>query len=156
MLRALDRSPQGGEVTFLGDLLTFLGSFAFAVFTVLGKPATRRHGTVTVNTIAYVGGALLMLPLTLWESARFDYARVPLAAWACVFFMALVPSVTCYLIYYYALSRMEASRLSTFQYLLPVMATVLGVAMLGERVTASLVVSGLVIFTGVYVTERAR
>ena len=36
------------------------------------------------------------------------------------------------------------------------MATVLGVAILGERVTASLVASGLVIFAGVYVTERAR
>jgi drug/metabolite transporter (DMT)-like permease len=156
MLRALDPNPHAGGATLLGDVLTFAGSFAFAVFTVLGKPATKQHGTVTVNTIAYIGGALAMAPVTLWQSAGFDYSRVPASAWGGLIFMAAVPSVTCYLIYYHALAHMEASQLSAFSYLLPVLATLMGIAILGEHVTASLVISGAVIFTGIYLTERAR
>jgi drug/metabolite transporter (DMT)-like permease len=155
LLRTLDTGPQG-EATLAGDLITFGGSLAFSIFTVLGKPATKRYGTITVNTFAYVGGALLMAPLTIWQSSGFDYRAVPLSAWAAVFFMALLPSVICYLIFYYALAFMEASRLSTFMYLLPLLATILGVFVLHESVHLSLVISGLVIFAGVYLVERAR
>jgi drug/metabolite transporter (DMT)-like permease len=70
--------------------------------------------------------------------------------------MALLPSVICYLIYYYALAHMEASRLSAFNYLLPVLATVMGIFLLDEHITLSLVLSALVIFSGIYLVERAR
>jgi len=68
--------------------------------------------------------------------------------------MALFPSVICYLIYYHALTRISASRVSAFIYLEPVIATLMGVAFLGERISTSLVAGGTVIFTGVYLTER--
>ena len=155
LLRTLDASPQG-EATFLGDFLTFLGSLAFAIFTVLGKPATKQFGTVEVNTFAYAGGALLLAPVTLWQSAGFHYQAVPLSAWAGVVYMAVLPSVICYLIYYYALAHMEASRLSAFSYLLPVLATIMGIFLLDEHVTLPLVLSAMVIFSGVYLVERAR
>jgi drug/metabolite transporter (DMT)-like permease len=109
-----------------------------------------------VNSFAYAGGALLMSPVTLWQSIGFEFRAVPLSAWASVFYMALLPSVICYIIYFYALAHMEASRLAAFSYLQPLLATVFGIFILKEQVTLALVVSGLVIFGGVYITERAR
>jgi drug/metabolite transporter (DMT)-like permease len=76
------------------------------------------------------------------------------AAWGSLVYMALFPSVICYLIYYYALSRISASRVTAFIYLEPVLATLMAVAFLGERVSAQLVAGGTVIFAGVYLTER--
>jgi drug/metabolite transporter (DMT)-like permease len=153
--RKLDTSLQG-EATLTGDFITFCGALAFSIFTVLGRPQAKRYGTITVNTFAYAGGALLMAPVTLWQAAGFDFRAVPFSAWAAVFYMALLPSVICYLIYYYALARMEASRLAAFSYLQPLLAIVFGIVILHEHVTIALVVSGLVIFGGVYITERAR
>ena len=51
LLRVVDAGPRG-EATFLGDFITFLGSLAFAIFTVLGKPTAKRHGSIAVNTVA--------------------------------------------------------------------------------------------------------
>lgn len=155
LLRAADARPMG-ESTFVGDFITFLGSLAFAIFTVLGKPSAKRHGSIAVNTVAYVGGALLMAPVTIWQAARFPLAAVPWKAWVSVFYMALGPSVICYLIYYYALAHMEASRLAAYNYVLPAMATLLGVWTLGEHITLWTVVAGVVIFGGIYMVERAR
>lgn len=155
LLRAVDARPHGAA-TFWGDLTTFLGSLAFAIFTVLGKPTAKLHGSIAVNTVAYVGGALFMAPVTIWQAAQFRLAAVPWSAWLAVFYMALVPSVVCYLIYYYSLAHMEASRLSAYNYVLPVMATLLGVWTLGEHVTLLSVIAGVVIFSGVYMVERAR
>ena len=155
LLRVVDARPRG-EATFMGDLLTFLGSLAFAIFTVLGKPSAKRHGSIAVNTVAYVGGALLMAPVTIWQAARVSLAAVPWTAWVSVFYMALAPSVICYLIYYYALAHMEASRLAAYNYVLPAMATLLGVWTLGEHITLWTVIAGVVIFGGIYIVERAR
>ena len=155
LLRALDSGPQG-EATFLGDFLTFSGALAFAIFTVLGKPTAKRFGSITVNTVAYLGGALALAPVTLWQAARFPLAAVPWTAWAAVFYMALFPSVVCYLIYYYALAHMEASRLSAFNYLLPPLAMLMGIWFLGEHVTHWTILGAAVIFAGIYLVERSR
>jgi drug/metabolite transporter (DMT)-like permease len=155
LLRLLDNRPQG-EATLAGDVLTLCGALAFSIFTVLGKPQTDRYGTITLNTVAYIGGALLMAPVTLWLGVGFDFRAVPFSAWAAVLYMALMPSVICYLIYFYALAHMEASRLATYSYLQPVLAIVFGIVILHEHVTWGLILSGVIIFGGVYVTERAR
>lgn len=156
ILRAFDRNPQGGAATLLGDALAFGGALAYAVFTVWGKPLTKRCGAITLNAWAFATSAVLIAPLCWWRPAGFAYERVPATAWACVFFMALLPSVICNVIYYYALGHMEASRLSAFSYLQPPLATVMGFAVLGEPVTVWLAISAVVIFSGVYLAERGR
>ena len=144
----------GSAPTLLGDFLVFLGAVTFALFTVFGKNVTARYSSVTVNTICYLSGALAIAPLTLWQAHDFPFARISTTAWTSLLFMALFPSVVCYLIYYYALSYIPASRVAAFSYLQPVLATILAVLTLGERVTLPLLAGGAVIFSGVYLTER--
>jgi drug/metabolite transporter (DMT)-like permease len=157
LLKTLEpHAPNAPRASLAGDLLIFAGGFAFALFTVFGKPATRRHSSITVNTVAYVAGAMVMAPVAAWQSARFPMASISLGAWAAVLFMALFSSVISYLIYYWALARMAPSHISAFSYFLPPLATALGVVVLGERVTWALAVSAAVIFAGVFLTERAR
>ena len=59
-------------------------------------------------------------------------------------------------IYYYALAHMEASRLAAINYLMPPLATLMGVWTLGEHITLSTVLAAAVIFSGIYIVERAR
>jgi len=146
---------QGAGPSILGDLLIVCSSLAFSFFTVAGKEVTRTHGTITVNTFAYVGGALLLMPYTLWKSASFDYAAVGSAGWAYVIYMALFPSVVCYLIFYYALSWLPASRMSMLNYLQPPMATALSFFLLGEPVTAPMLTGGALVLGGVFLAGRS-
>ena len=144
------------QASLVGDLLIFAGGFAFALFTVFGKPVAKRYSAITVIGFAYVTGAVMMAPVAAWQSARFPMASISLEAWAALFYMALFSSVISYLIYYWALGRMAPSRISKFSYLQPPLATALGVIVLGERVTWALAVSAVVIFAGVFLAERAR
>ncbi len=140
--------------TLLGDFLVLLCALTFAAMTTFGKRHKPESGPIAVNAVGYVGGALLFLPM-LWFAGRgFDFAKVTPAAWAGVVYMGAISSVTGYLIYYYALARMAASRIAAFQYLQPVFASLMAVAILGEELTGAAVAAGGVIFAGVYVTER--
>jgi len=142
------------EATIAGDTITAAACVLFSLFAVYGKRAAERHSTVAVNGFAYITGAALLAPILLWQAREFSFGQVSAAGWSSLVYMALFPSVICYLIYYHALTRISASRVSAFIYLEPVIATLMGVAFLGERITGSLVAGGTVIFTGVYLTER--
>jgi drug/metabolite transporter (DMT)-like permease len=147
-------SGNGSGATVLGDLLISLGSLAFAGFAVLGKRYTRIHDTVIVNAFAYVGGAVMLAPITIWKSAGFHFAHVSAAAWLSLTYMAVFPSVVCYLIFYYVMTYITASRASAFSYLQPVVATLVAIPVLGEHVTALVAAGGALTLAGVYVTER--
>lgn len=137
-----------------GDVLIFLAALAFAAFTVAGKRPSACYGSIIVNTFAYVGGALMLAPLTLWYAFRFDFAAVSAAAWASFLYMAVFPSLVCYLIFSYALAWLPGSRLTAFGYLQPFVATAGAVLLLGEPITAGLVAGGVLVLAGVYLAER--
>ncbi len=148
------RAASSRTPTLPGDFLVLLCAVTFAAMTTFGKRYKPESGPIAVNAVGYVGGVLLLLPL-LWTTAgAMNFARVTFAAWAGVFYMGAISSVTGYLIYYYALARMPASRIAAFQYLQPVFASLMAVAILGEELTGAALAAGGVIFAGVYVTER--
>ena len=153
--QASDPGPQQAQATLAGDAITAVACVLFSMFAVYGKRATERYSTIAVNGFAYVGGGLLLAPVMLWQSSGFSFAQVSPAGWTSLLYMALFPSLICYLIYYHALTRISASRVAAFIYLEPVIATLMAVAFLGERITAPLVAGGTVIFAGVYLTERS-
>jgi DME family drug/metabolite transporter len=68
--------------------------------------------------------------------------------------MVLFPSVVCYLIFYYALRHMAASRLVALAYLQPLLATLMAIVLLGERVTPAVGAGGALVLAGVWVAER--
>jgi len=146
---------EASGATLLGDCFVFLSVFGFAIFTVKGKQFTQRHSGLTAMTIAYVGGAVALAPITIWMCSRFDLAKVTAAAWLSLIYMAVFAAVIAYLIYYFALTYLPASRVSAVSYLQPVVATLFAVGFLGERISMVLIIGGILVLTGVVITERA-
>ena len=144
-----------------GDLITLAGSLAFACYAVWGKKVAAKYDTLEMNAYNYFSGALLVLPLAVWQAVRMtregSWGVVGWQGWMAMVYMAAFASVAAYLIYYWALRHLAASRLSAFSYLLPVLATCLGVLLLPEeRVTGHLLGGGALVLVGVYVTEVHR
>ena len=136
--------------TLAGDGYILLFACAFAFYSVKGKEITRQFGSLTVNTIAYVTGAIVVVPLTMWAGWGFDYSRPSVEAWASLLFMAIFPAVLASLIYYHALTYLPASRVSGVLYLQPLLATLLAAVTIGEPVGISLAIGGILILIGVY------
>jgi drug/metabolite transporter (DMT)-like permease len=154
VLKVFQDTQTPAHATWFGDLFVFLSTLSFALFTVFSKPVTHRFSSTTVNAVAYVSGAILLAPMTIWQAAAFPFSRITLTAWLSAGYMALFPSVAAYLIYYYALTHIAASRVASFSYLQPVFATLMAVLILNERLTGPVVTAGAAILAGVYITER--
>ena len=108
----------------------------------------------------HFAGALLVFPIVLYESQRMggwsQWRQVPWSAWGALLYMAVFSSAVAYVIYFWLLQYLEASQLTAFTYLLPVLATILGIVFLGERGSILQVVGAVLALFGVYWVESGR
>ena len=144
----------GSSATVAGDLIMFGGAAVFSYYTVLLKKVANRFDALTLNAIMFVLGAALMLPFTARDLLATRWGALPAQAWWGIAFLVTLGSVVAYLIYAFALSELTATRAAAFNYLQPVVAAALGVWLLGEGLTARVVLGGALILLGVYLTER--
>lgn len=144
-----------GTASLAGDALVVVSAAMFAAFSIFGKATASELGILTLNTFAFVGGTLVVLPYTVWQLVRMDLGQVSLAAWLSVMYMGLFPSIVGYMIYAYALRRLPASRVASLSYLQPICATLLAVAILGERPGTAFLGGAALVLTGVWITQRS-
>lgn len=143
-----------GAASLAGDSIIVIATVALAIYTVAGREVARRHSAIRINTYAYVGGALLLTPVLFWQSRGFNFGAVRWAAWVGLLYMAVFSSIVAHVIYYWALSHLPASRVASFSYLQPLVATVLAIPALGETVTPPVMAGGALVLAGVWLTER--
>ena len=145
----------GAPSSPLGDFFILLAALTFGLYTVFGKPQVLKHGSTTMTMFAYVTGAIVLLPLTLYQSSQHPLSGLTAIDWLSLLYMSLFSSIAGHLIYAYALKHMDASRVSAVSYLQPLTATVLAIPTLGEPLSGSIVSGGLLVLAGVYLTEHA-
>jgi drug/metabolite transporter (DMT)-like permease len=139
---------------FFGNLLVLVAVWAWAAYSVLGRPLVKRRGAITVTASASVIGALIFLPLGLFYAVNFDYSNVGVVGWSGVAYTAILTSVIAYTLWYWGIKHFAPSRVAVFMNLQPVLAAVLAYFILSERLSAGSVISGLIILTGVYITQK--
>jgi drug/metabolite transporter (DMT)-like permease len=146
--------------SLLGDAITMTGSLGFATYAVLGKRVAGKYDALTMAAFNHFAGAIVVLPVALLEIRANElgsrWRSIPWQGWAALVYMAVFSSALAYLFYFWLLRYLEASQLSAFTYLLPVLATILGIWWLGERGSAVEILGGALVLGGVYWVESGR
>lgn len=149
----LEGGHSGGS-TLRGDLIVIGAAVSWAIYTVMGKPLVRKYGALTMTAYALSIGTLAYLPFGLYKAWHFDFSPVNASAWLGLVYIAVVTSVVGYTIWYWALARMEAIKLSIFQNIQPVAGTVLSMLIVGEILGLNFFIGGSLIVAGVALTQR--
>jgi drug/metabolite transporter (DMT)-like permease len=139
----------------LGDLISLAGTLGYSIYTVLAKRVAGTYDTISINAFCATAGAIVWLPVALCQGSRLSWSGVGLAGWAGLLYMVLFSSVGGYLLFYWLLRHMEASRVVVVNYFQPVLVVLLSIPLLAERPTVRLLVSGVLVLLGVYLTEHA-
>lgn len=100
-------------------------------------------GGIAVMTLAFILGER---PAASMFSVRSTIALA---------YLAVFGSVIAYTAYNYALSKLSFSKVSTYAYVNPAVAVVVGALLLSEPVTIRMIVAMVVILSGVWVMRRA-
>jgi drug/metabolite transporter (DMT)-like permease len=153
---AFGKGARGNGSYWKGDLILLAGSAVFALYTILVKEAADRYDAVTLNGVAYVLGLILLIPFAGQSLCDVQWGSVPFAAWWGLSYAVVFGSVVPYLIFAVAMTELTAARVAAFAYIQPVIATGLGIWLLHETLTLKIILGGILIIAGVYITERER
>jgi drug/metabolite transporter (DMT)-like permease len=123
--------------------LILIGSFSWAVGTILYRDASLTVGPVAFNSVLMLlGGSWLVLAgLATGELPRWEWNPSGLLA---MLYLSVFGSALAYTAYSWLLKRVPADRVGTFADVNPAVATVLGWAILGESL-GPLQIAGMVI-----------
>ena len=138
------------SATFVGDLLTMVNSMSYSFFLVVSKRTMHRVDALAATALMFVFGTVPIAAFGLSSLAATDLSAVSAAAWWWGAFIVAFPTAAAYVLISWTLARAEASLVALFVYLQPVIATILGVLVAGERLSSRTVAGALLIFAGVY------
>ena len=147
---------QGGNAHWVGDLILMVEVVVFAYYTILMKGVIDQYDVVTLNTLVFGLGALMMIPFGARAVLHVNWSQIPVRSVLGLGFMTFFSCVIGYLLFAYALKGLTASRVAAFNYIEPVMGTALGVWLLHDKVSPWGIFGGALILLGVYFTERER
>lgn len=142
-----------GTEYLIGDLIILIAVIAWAYYIILGKGLARKYGALRVTAYALASGTALYLPFGLYRALQYDYSQATLAAWGSVLYLALGLSVVVYVLYYWLLKYMDASRLAVYHNTQPVIATIVAWLILGETITTIFLIGGAIVLAGVLTSE---
>lgn len=143
-----------------GDAIMMAGAVGFAIYSVLGKRVAARYDALTMTSFNHFTGAVVALPIVLYQARLLlinaRWRQIPWQSWTSVLYMAIFSSAVGYVLYFWLLKYLQASQLAAFTYLLPVIATILGIVLLGERGSVMELVGGALALAGVYWIQPRR
>lgn len=139
--------------TWIGDMIALGGTSGFALYTVLAKKVARQYDTISMNTFCNLAGAIFLFPMSVREGMRLNWAAVGIVGWLGLAYTVLVSSIAAYLVFFWALSHLPASRLAVLTYIETPLAALLAVMVLGENPSSALLIGGGLILLGVYLAE---
>jgi drug/metabolite transporter (DMT)-like permease len=143
-----------GSEYLLGDMIILIAVLAWSTFTILGRPLVLKYGAFRVTAYALASGSAMYFPFGLYRAVIFDYNDTTLGAWLTVVYAALGVSVAAYVLWYWLLKYMEATKIAVFHNLQPVVASGVAFIFLNEPIGWSFIVGGIVVLTGVIITEK--
>ncbi|MGD2294573.1 MAG: DMT family transporter [Candidatus Aminicenantes bacterium] len=151
-------AKQSGSLSFVGegikgDLMIFVGTLCWAVYTVFSKPLLQKYSALKLTTITMVFGTVFFLPFSLADMIRLPYGQISLEAWGSLGFSGLFALAVCYVIWYTSVRRVGNSRTAIYDNLVPIATVIFAYFIIDERITFLQAMGTVIILGGVYLTR---
>ena len=139
-----------------GNLLVLIASLAAAAYALMARRMLVQRSALYLTTFQHLVGALFIVPLAVVEILLVGVRRPTPTAVGALVYLTLISSIAGYLMLNYALGHVEASKVSVFINLTPVVGVAGAYRLLGERFTLPQVVSSALVVLGVWLTSSTR
>ena len=137
----------------IGNLLLLIAVLAWSLYTIQGRVLVLRYGAFTTSSTTMIIGTVMFIPIGIYETFNYDYSTLTINNWGGLLYLSLGTSIFAYLLWYYALSRITATKVAIFANLQPILTTLLAMMLLGQTITSTFIVGGSIALTGVALTQ---
>ena len=119
----LSHGNGGGSGSSLkGDLFILINACSFAVYLVMVKPLMRRYSAITVMSMCFLIGSVIVLPFGTGEFMQVEWSSLQMDVLLRMGFVVVCVTFIAYLLNTWALRHVEPSVVGIYIYLQPMLA----------------------------------
>jgi len=137
---------------FVGNLIAFVASISWAVYTVMGKELVRERGGLVVTSLNMVVGSV---PLFFLLVGLHELTLPPLKALLLIIYLGIFPTALGFVFWYQALEKLDAGQLGPLQYVVPVGTALIAFFILDERMKLASIAGMALVFLGIYLSTMS-
>ncbi|HEX2921483.1 MAG TPA: DMT family transporter [Bacteroidales bacterium] len=156
MLILQNGTPDISNTTFLGDFYSLINSVSWAFFTVIIKRMLEKYSPVTVMKWVFFFGMFTNIPVGHHEWSTADWSSIPVISWLEIGFVIVFATYLGYLLLIYGLKTVSPTVVSIYTYLQPALAAYVATLMGQDTVDFVMIMSAVLIFSGVYVVSKQK
>jgi len=155
----LSGNHSGGSASSMsGNMLIITGGLMYAVYLTIAKPLTLKYSSVTIMKWMFLFAAIVLLPFEyeeMLESPSFIAPYNPQTLWS-IFFVLFGATYLAYMMIPMALKRIRPTTLSMYNYLQPLIASLVATFIGQDTITWEKIISAMLIFSGVYLVTISK
>ncbi len=150
-----DHEVKGNDRSLLAILVLVASGIAWAGGSLYAKykPAANSVLMNAAIQLSVAGIFSLLLSVITGESGNFQFSKVSTNSWLAFIYLVLAGSIVGYLCYLWLLKVKPAAQVSTYVYINPMVAMLLGVIFAGERITLVQLLAFVIILCGVLIVN---
>jgi drug/metabolite transporter (DMT)-like permease len=135
-----------------GALVVLLATLSFSVFFIIQKPLLAKYKPFDLTTYSIWAGTLCLL--VFLPGFFHALAKAPLQAHLTVIYLGIFPAALAYATWAFFLSKMPASRASSFLYINPILSVVVAFIWIGEIPSVLSLAGGIIVLAGLVLVGR--
>jgi drug/metabolite transporter (DMT)-like permease len=152
---ALRGGVDASGLNVVGVMLALTSSATWATYTVLARRLSAGHDVIAVSAATSFIGALPLGLAVLVEGEAMRLIRASLSTHALLLWCGVIATGATFTVWVLMLRRIDAARVSSFQYVIPLGALVLAYFIAGEVPTPVALVGACMIVGGVAIANTA-
>lgn len=137
----------------LGNLLFLICLACESYYTVRGGLFLKRNDSISMMLLVNSISMIVWVPIIAWYIVSGQFPQFDNATLLSTFYLALVPSVLCYFLWFHAVQQVGATVAGVALLFQPVVGAILGITMLGDPITWPLVSGGVLIIGALVITS---
>ncbi len=135
------------SVHFKGNVLIVCAMVSWVLYTLCNKSFGAKYSGLSVTAWQHMLGTALLIPLAITEYQQWKL--FPVSILLHIIFLAAFCSAGCYLLYIYALRKLDVAATTMYLNLVPIVGVICGHLLLGETVLPVQLLGGAVIIGGI-------
>ncbi|MDR1407274.1 MAG: DMT family transporter [Tannerella sp.] len=149
----------GRSSSFGGNMLIVASNLLYSIYVVISRPLSRRYSAITIMKWMFLFSAVMLTPFMyrhLPEAPAFHRDTAEWDTSVRIVFVLIGGTFVPYLFIPMALKRLRPTTVSMYNYIQPIVASLLAVMVGQDRFTPDKLISAALVFAGVYLVTVSR
>lgn len=138
----------------MGNAFFIIAMIGAALHVIHTKKISSKVDPVTITGIQFFVGAFTFLPFMISELQTWSFSSLTHNSWVGIIYGIFFSSALGYFAHTYAIKKLSAQKVGVFSYMMPVVAVLVAIPLLGEYPDIFFIIGSVFVLLGIIISER--